>query len=181
MFCRKVLRALVNSPGYEAFMERTDRTTASTAMRIKGRIANTDSTFSADVKWAIDVLMPFVSGIKELEADTAKLSDGFFLVLGLSEHVKAICDHFGSFTNMLLDKDTAASTLVLAHSFTTTFQEAWTERSAAVMTPAVVATAMLDPRYEIQEDCPNVPHTETTIQLRTPIKHCFVLQVQGLA
>lgn len=149
-----MLRAVVSCQEYEDFMEKCDSATASKAFHFKGLIANTNSPFFTDVKWAYDVLMPFVSGMKELEADTAKLSDGYFLVLGLSEHVTKIIEKYGSFTYLMEDEHTPSSTLILANSFTTTFQATWQERSNAVMTDAVVATAILDPRCDLVTDAP---------------------------
>lgn len=90
--------------------------------------------------------------VSQVEGDTAKLSDAYFATQALTSHVKAISSTQGSFTNMLLDDTTPESTLTVSHSFSQGFLETWQPRANQACSSAVIAAAMLDPRYKHKQD-----------------------------
>jgi hypothetical protein len=64
---RKVLRATVSSPGYEAFIKNQSKAAdKAAATKIKGLINDTSSTLFDDVKWAVNWLARFQSAIREV-------------------------------------------------------------------------------------------------------------------
>ncbi|WIA10291.1 hypothetical protein OEZ85_010485 [Tetradesmus obliquus] len=127
----KVLRATVSSDKFDSFIQSQSKATdKEAAIKFKGLINDTSSVLFSDIKWAVDTLAPFQSAIKEVEGDTAKLSDGYYAVQALTKHVEKISAAQGSYLNMMQDDDTPAQTLALAFDFATSgFAEAWDTRA----------------------------------------------------
>uniref|UniRef100_A0A383W2G9 HAT C-terminal dimerisation domain-containing protein n=1 Tax=Tetradesmus obliquus TaxID=3088 RepID=A0A383W2G9_TETOB len=146
----KVLRATVSSDKFDSFIQSQSKATdKEAAIKFKGLINGTSSVLFSDIKWAVDTLAPFQSAIKEVEGDTAKLSDGYYAVQALTKHVEKISAAQGSYLNMMQDDDTPAQTLALAFDFATSgFAEAWDTRAKQATTDLVVAAAIVDPRYK---------------------------------
>ncbi|WIA33014.1 hypothetical protein OEZ86_006171 [Tetradesmus obliquus] len=146
----KVLRATVSSDKFDSFIQSQSKATdKEAAIKFKGLINDTSSVLFSDIKWAVDTLAPFQSAIKEVEGDTAKLSDGYYAVQALTKHVEKISAAQGSYLNMMQDDDTPAQTLALAFDFATSgFAEAWDTRAKQATTDLVVAAAIVDPRYK---------------------------------
>lgn len=146
---RRVLQAVVGCDEYQQYVERLrSQHEKNEATDIKGIIADTSSPFFSNITWALNTLAPFHSAIKEVEGDTAKLSDGYYATLMLSQHVAAIAKDEASYMRMLLDDSLPGETLVLGNSFSRTFQSEWTEREKQASSAAAAAAAMLDPRYK---------------------------------
>lgn len=85
---------------------------------------------------------------RQLEGDTAKLSDAFYTIMALNKHVEKLGKVQGSFVNMLLDDaPTPLPTVELANEFGyDTFGRLWKPRFEQAVTDVMVATAILDPR-----------------------------------
>ncbi|KAF6260054.1 ribonuclease H-like domain-containing protein [Scenedesmus sp. NREL 46B-D3] len=144
----KVLQATVGSAEYDAFIQKQSKAAdKAAAIKMKGLVNDTSSTLFSDLKWAVDTLAPFQAAIKEVEGDTAKLSDAYYALQVLSKHVKKVKAAQGSLVQLLEDDDTPMQTQMLALDFVSTgFDEAWQQRSQQACTDMVVATAILDPR-----------------------------------
>jgi hypothetical protein len=81
-----------------------------------------------------------------VEGDTAKLSDGYYAVRALTQHLDKISNVQGSFLNLLLDESLPLPTQQHSHSFTQTFQQTWQPRAQQAQTDT---EAILDPREDV--------------------------------
>lgn len=85
-----MLKATVNNPKYDEYIQGLKKQADKTkATEIKGRVADTSSTFFADLKWSVDTLSPFVSGIREVrQMQLGKCAQPFVATAQLS-HLRA--------------------------------------------------------------------------------------------
>jgi hypothetical protein len=81
-----------------------------------------------------------------VEGDTAKLSDGYYAVLALTQHVKQLVGAYGSLMSILENEHMDIATLRTAMSFVGSFLQTWQPRAEQALSDVVLAAAIVDPR-----------------------------------
>lgn len=111
-------------------------------------IADTSSEFFYVLTWLVNTLAPFLTAIRQVEGDTAALSDAYYTIAALTKHMALVDEAFGTYTSALnLPDETPPSVVALGMSAARRMKEMWAERAPAGLTAAHVATAMLDMRF----------------------------------